>query len=138
MTAHQKAVRRYFSLGGCGQTARKRKLRQCHGHLWGSGGQGKICQRAVGRTPGEVSIDVPFGLWTRDETPFSDSGPMVPDKQYKGVTFSGGVPPGPPKDRDNNIAFDNIRLVKLRLPLLLSAHPAGSALVRMTFSEPPL
>ena len=86
----------------------------------------------------EVPIDIPFGLWTRYEIPFSDFGPTVLDNHYKGIAFSGGGPGAPSNDSDNNVAFDNIRLVKLpdtSPPLLLSAQAVGSTLVRATFSE---
>ncbi|MBI2930708.1 MAG: Ig-like domain-containing protein [Planctomycetes bacterium] len=89
-------------------------------------------------TDEEVPISIPSGSWIRFVIPFTDFGSSVLDQQFAGIAFSGGGPGAPFNDDDNNVAFDNVRLVQLpdtTAPQLVSAEPVGLNVVRLTFSE---
>ncbi len=86
----------------------------------------------------KIDIDIPSGQWTHFSIPFEDFGPNVLSRDFDGIAFSGGGAGAPSNDSDNNVAFDNARLVKLTdnaAPQLLSAEALGQDLVNVKFSE---
>ncbi|OHA61943.1 MAG: hypothetical protein A2109_00010 [Candidatus Wildermuthbacteria bacterium GWA1_49_26] len=86
-------------------------------------------------TSEEVVITIPAGTWTRYSIPFTDFGSNVLDKQYVGIAFSGG---GVFNDPDNNVVFEDIKLVKLPdtiHPQLTSVGTLGSNQINVVFNE---
>lgn len=86
-----------------------------------------------------VPLDISHGTWTHYQIAFDDFGDTIAGSQFGGLAFSGGGPNALFSDSDNDVVFDDIKIVKLPdeiSPELVSTYAISSDTVRAEFSEP--